>query len=344
MNRITSVDVFRTFAIIAVIIIHSSPFEDRAVRMGLMIDIPTLINQFSRFAVPLFFIFSGFFWASKLDKNPHIMATTLTIMKRIFLVFGAWSLICLLPTSPNEIAHFSELGTIHYVQWRLTEALADPITTLFQGTKVHLWFLVALLWCFAISALFLSKQFKNGLLVTALILYAIGLAGGAYMHTPVGISVDFNFRNGPFFGLLYFVTGYFLFQQKPQTGWFHLGLYLATFGFIAQFVEQFVLHRYWGVTMIQDYVIGTYPFALGMALIALSNVPALQLTRLAAIGPLVSGIYISHYLYLELLIPVDDIYTGNPVWETLFPIAVFIAGYLTTRGLSQFRFTKKLFL
>ena len=66
---------------------------------------------------------------------------------------------------------------------------------------------------------------------------------------PAGLHVTFNFRDGPFFSLIFFVTGYFLHKR--------------------------------------DYVAGTYFFGVGVALIALSDSPWLPSPRLAAIGPYV---------------------------------------------------------
>ncbi len=70
MERIESVDVFRLIAIVAVIAIHTSPFhvdvdgENEAYMYADMI-----INQLSRFAVPFFYVTSGYFWGLKVRKS-----------------------------------------------------------------------------------------------------------------------------------------------------------------------------------------------------------------------------------------------------------------------------------
>lgn len=63
-DRNYSVDLIRTVAILAVVVIHvSTAFLDRTLPFTTPFDILLLINQFSRFAVPLFFAISGYMLA-----------------------------------------------------------------------------------------------------------------------------------------------------------------------------------------------------------------------------------------------------------------------------------------
>ncbi len=68
------------------------------------------------------------------------------------------------------------------------------------------WMLFSLL----ISTAFIKLRQTKGLLVSAVLLYFAGVLLKAYSNTPLGFSVEFNTRNGPFFSTLHFVTGYLM--------------------------------------------------------------------------------------------------------------------------------------
>jgi surface polysaccharide O-acyltransferase-like enzyme len=132
-------------------------------------------------------------------------------------------------------------------------------------------------------------------------LFIIGLAGGAYADTPIGFHSAFNFRNGPFFSLIMFSTGYALQRRGRELPSIWIGLAIAIAGFTIQMCEVIWLQQRWGANMSHDYVVGTFFFGLGVTLVALSNVKPLRIPALASIGPLVLGIYACHFLYVDLL-------------------------------------------
>ena len=63
-ERIRSVDVFRVLAIAAVIALHTAPHAGPDA-VGSRFDARTVWDQLERFAVPLFFMLSGYFWAGR---------------------------------------------------------------------------------------------------------------------------------------------------------------------------------------------------------------------------------------------------------------------------------------
>lgn len=106
MNRLTGVDVVRVVAVIAVIIIHTTPFAHDSAPLGSVLDLATLLNQAARFAVPFFLILSGYFWAPKVKGELGVVAPSVTMAKRIGFVFLAWSAIYLFPTNlADALAH-----------------------------------------------------------------------------------------------------------------------------------------------------------------------------------------------------------------------------------------------
>jgi surface polysaccharide O-acyltransferase-like enzyme len=332
----------RVLAIIAVIAIHTEAFSGQASPIGTALDLATVVNQLARFAVPFFFIMAGYFWAQKVSAPRAVYQPTLAMVKRALLIFVVWSLVYLLETRLVESFFNGPSGPLDQIYANFEKALSNLFNTALQGTKGHLWFLPALISSVMVSAVLIRLQCERLLVVVAVIFYLVALAGTPYSDTPLGFRIHFNFRNGPFISLLFFVTGYFMRRYTPGAHWLRSGLLLACAGVLLDFVELSVLHARWGTTMAQDFVLGTYPFGVGMAMIALSNPRHLNFTHTAAIGPWVLGIYASHYIFVDLLKPVDTRFAGNWMWSLLYLGAVFLLSYLLVRFLALFNMTRKI--
>lgn len=340
MNRLQGVDVVRALAILAVIIIHTSPFECPSARIGGHLDIATVVNQASRFAVPFFFVISGYFWSCKIAKGNSVFQPTVKMVRRIATIFLFWSVVYLLPVNLVDAFAYGLLGPIKVVYWNLVNLVNNPIRAMFHGTEAHLWFLTSLISSMIISAVFLRYSLGRSLIALAIILYAAGLVGKAYAHTPIGFDVAFDVKEGPFLSLIFFVTGCRL-QKKGATGsWFAKGIFLAIIGLMVHFSELLMLHH-WGITMDQDCLFGTYFLGVGIALIALSDTKYLRFSHFAVIGPKVLGIYASHYIFVKLLEPIDRQLTGNSLWDVTYVFAVFFLSFLVTLNFAKLPVTRR---
>lgn len=342
MERNKSVDVIRVIAIFAVVVIHTRPFPHGFFNIGIDFNVGDLLNQISRFAVPFFFVISGYYWASKFTDSESSFNFSIKMAKRISKLFLAWSLIYLLPTNIAEALSHGMLGPIKVIYWNIYDAIYHPMTTLMQGTKVHLWFLISLLCSLIISSILVDRNMKRSLIALSLFLYIIGLCGKSYSNTPIGFQIDLNFRNGPFFGLIFFVSGYFLNRRDPKDCWLLIGIIFTVLGFALHFFELYMLQQYWDTATRQDYVVGTYFVGVGVSLIALSNPPILRIGHLSFIGPLVLGIYAIHFVFIDLLLPLGSSLYGNASWEIGYPIAVFVLSLVTVYGMSRLRWTRSL--
>lgn len=343
MKRIESVDLFRLLAIIAVIIIHISWFKHDTVANSLNTEqtLYYFLNQLSRFAVPFFFIISGYFWGVKVSQKQDVVQSTFPMAKKVFFLFIAWSIIYLLPLNIGAIYDYGILGPIKISYWHLQSLLQQPLTLLVQGTKVHLWFLIALLNALFISAFFIYKKQKVLLMILALGLYFIGLLAKAYSDTPWGVNFAFDTRNGPFFSTIFFVTGYLLSTKKSSVKWFYYGLSLLIFGAVLHFLESRFLWVNYHILPLHEYLLGTYFVGLGAALVALSNRTCLQHKSLSQLGKLTLGIYVVHFIYVDILKPFDLMNDGL-WWEFFHIITVFLLSILTTVLLSKYKLTRKL--
>jgi surface polysaccharide O-acyltransferase-like enzyme len=342
MARSQSVDIFRVLGILAVIGLHVSQQTDPA-GLGRRLDIATLFDQLERFAVPMFFTLSGYFWASKCETASDCWPRALALARRVLLLFACWCLVYALASIADAaVRHGSLVRAIDIVAARHS----GPLTLLLQGTKVHLWFLPALASAALISGACLagrrSSSFGWGLLaVLATLLFLAGLAGKAYAPA-LGLAPRFNFRNGPFFSLALFAAGAALSRLRPVPAWLARGALVAGAGLALQLCETLWLQRRWGASLVQDYVVGTFLFGLGAAMMALSGTSALRSPRLAAIGPLVLGIYASHYLFIDLLYPLDGLLRGHPGWRVAYVALVFACALALSRLLARHAWTRHL--
>jgi surface polysaccharide O-acyltransferase-like enzyme len=338
MQRIQSIDVFRVLAIIAVIALHTAPHGGPDA-VGLRFDTRTLFDQLERFAVPVFFILSGYFWAGRCTNGPGCLAAGLALARRVLVLFAAWSVIYFLVTAAGAAAATGSLAA----GWRTAvRPLPGLPTLLLQGTKVHLWFLPALALAAVASGALLARGLDRTLVVLAVALYAVGLAGKAYADAPFGFHTHVNLRNGPCFSLIMFVSGIHLRRVGPSPAWRWPGLALALAGLALQLVEVAWLHARWGTNMAQDFVLGTWLYGLGVSMVALSDPPFLRLPRLAGLGPLVLGIYASHYLFVDLLTGPDNALRALPGWDVVAIALVFALSLALTGLLWRFPPTRRL--
>jgi surface polysaccharide O-acyltransferase-like enzyme len=340
LNRIASVYVFRLIAVTAVIAIHTQPFHSGSLGNAAVWDLGVLINQSARFAVPFFFVTSGYFWGTKIRQGISPSPVSLSTAKRIFQIFAFWSIVYALPYDLSSVAEYGILGPIKAAYWNLLFLIKHPLILLMQGTKSHLWFLIALLCSLGISNCFVVKKSYKALFLVSVALYSIGLLAKAYADTPFGIRLEFNTRNGPFFSTIFFVSGYFLSQFKPGPGWFLKGVALLAFGWTIHFSELYILGKLYGTNPSQDYLVGTYFMGIGTAVASLSNNAVFSNETLRDIGKFTLGIYAIHLIFVDILSPISKL-ISSPFWEIGYICFVLMFSVASVTALSKSEVTRR---
>ena len=336
-KRIEGVDFFKIISIAAVVAIHTKPFaSNKSIEYEWCLAI--LTNQLLRFAVPFFFVISGFLWASKI-KSANLWFYTTRATKKMAVFFVAWSLVYLLPLDWQSWAFAENAWDALFNNFlaNISHLTNNFYYVLMNGTMDHLWFIPSLISCMVISAVFAAKNKWVGLFILSLVLYLIGLMGKAYSVTPWGLNIDFNFRNGPFFGLVFFVSGCLLQRRGINKNWFGTGLILFFAGAATHFFEINLILKIWGGTLMQDFVFGTYFFGLGAAIIALSNPPWLRISWAPKIAELVFGVYAIHILILLQIRYFGRNYNGIVWWDIGFTLAVVALSFLFSYYLYRHR-------
>ena len=335
MNRIQSVDIFRLLAIIAVISLHTTPFKvESAVNTDLFEYLSVLINQLSRFAVPFFFIISGYFYSVKLNNGTDPLSAANKMGYRILTLFLFWCFVYLLPYNISAIYEHGILGPIKVSYWSINHLIAHPIKLVMQGTKIHLWFMISLLFSLYICSFFIYKKWIKSLIIISIVLYVIGVLAKSYIDTPFGLDIGFNTRNGPFFGTLFFTTGYIISTLKSNSKWLLYGFFIFLLGTSIHFCEIYTINQYFHTSLYQDYVFGTYLMGLGVALASLSNHPILHSKKMSNIGQMTLGIYAIHFIFVDLLKPFDT-YLNSAAWEISYVLIVTMLSILPIHFLSK---------
>ncbi len=344
-DRIPSVDVFKLVAMLAVILLHTEPFGFHYFQQksDLFKFMHIIIDNLARFAVPFFFVISGYFWGTRLQAGRSINGITLRMIKHFSYIFVLWSCIYLLPYNISSISQYGLLGPLKLSYWSLCSAISDP-TVIFHGTKGHLWFLVGLICAVSISYLFIRYNMTRTLIAISISLYIVGVMAGSYSQSKVGINIHFYTRNGPFCATLFFVSGYILSRYKPTHKWQIVGFYTFVIGLLMHFSEIYYLWQIYGVyPHHHDYVFGTYFMGLGVAIMSLSNHRLFINDKLAMIGKLTLGIYLIHFIFVDLLAPITEALV-SPAWEVTCPFIVLLASIISVSVLSKYRVTRSLVL
>lgn len=255
-NKIQSIELGRVVAILAIIAMHCQMFLsywqiDQTPWVGY------LFNQATRFAVPLFFLISGYLIQAKLTVDPISTLTRyVTPLVRIFIV---WSVICLV--MPFNWGTLAEQGYLAEKQGYWGYLAQAPLNSLLEGGLVHLWFIPALICAAAIGAGLQKFNQIELFIPLGIALYVYGVLAGSYQGVTEFWSPFFT-RNGPFFSTLLFAIGFSIRQQATRAT-SRQALTLALLGMALHFGEAYILSHFQQPFNGNDYLFGTVLWGTG---------------------------------------------------------------------------------
>lgn len=339
--RIISIDFFRCLAVLAVMVIHTKPFMFDLFRDPSYRLVEYLFNQPPRFAVPFFFVTSGYFLAQKYAKAAVQWTVCLGYVRRLLFLLVVWSLIYLL--LPSDWVGLMKVGYVEHTLIKIRRLLDSPLLLFLEGGRVHLWFLSSLICGVVLLTLFSQRGYLRALVVFATLLFAVGLLGSSYSRTPLGLQLPFYPRNGPFLSLICLTIGFLIYQNRQHIRLSPLqaGM-IAVFGMALHVAETLVLWWALAVPMIaHDFLIGSVVCAAGLLLFALSSPDFGRKSGLHIPGKYTLGIYLSHLLFVDLLGPITP-WLELHLWQILLPLTSFLLSYALTYTLGRWRWSKVL--
>lgn len=196
------IDIFKLISAVLVVFIHANDTPN--------IHIDLIVKSFSRFAVPFFFVVSGFFFKKGLDRANSKRDYFFKYQKKLILIYIFWALVNI-PLQLNTYLNlYSEASTI--------KILLLMCRRIFLCGSGFVWYILAMIEAAAVIYL-LDKYKKKRLLISLIIIGLIlGMIYDSFFEvlsgTPVGRINDifytvFSWSNNfimkgiPFMGLGY---------------------------------------------------------------------------------------------------------------------------------------------
>lgn len=332
-----SIESMRFIAAFAVILIHY--FYPKEKDFG---DLGLIVNQCARFAVPFFFIVSGYFLAEKLKQGDKPIVY-LNYIKKVLILYIAWQLIYFINPPHGEIyirgfwkAYSNKLHSVIDQRW-------DYV--IFKGWSQHLWFFLSLALTVGVFFLFRLKRIYL-LVVIAFILYIIGALTKTYAKSKIGIQVEslgfpkkFNTNNLIFFSALPFSLGV-LWSVKSIRVTLLPAILILIVGYALHFTEVWYLGQI-KLKQRMDYGFSTFLMGLGVFLVALNRPKLLEFKLMANLGKYSLGIYAIHILMANYLSEFIFVHYKPYLFITL-PIATLIVCTMVTFILSKIPVVKKI--
>lgn len=284
-----SIESLRFIAALAVICIHFFYPKNK--------ELTLWINQWARFAVPFFFMVSGYFLAQKLQKNDK-PSVYFKYIKKVLILYIVWQVIYFMNPPIGDIYIYG-IKKAYLVKWNgFIHQRWDLIV--FKGFAQHLWFFASL----SLTVLyFLIFRLKRVYLMLgfSILLYLVGALTKAYVKTSIGIDPrflgfpdKFNTNNLIFFSALPFTVGV-LFSLKNWKVNIGVAFLVLIIGYGLHAAEVWWL----GTQKLHqrvDYVFSTILVGLGVFMIGLARFKPLEWKPLASLGKYSLGIYGMHVL------------------------------------------------
>ncbi|MFC6906861.1 acyltransferase [Halalkalicoccus tibetensis] len=338
-DRLQSIDSMRLLAMVFIVSIHTDPFRGLGVYGN---TLNFLIDSTARFAVPFFFVTSGYFFALKtVHRDPTKYFIKRAIIITSLYIFG---LLLAFPVFITGTVIRSGTDTEAIVQsslLRIGEFIA-PVELLYYGTSISviLWFLPALLFSLGLIYLAILSKTTKYLLPISIGLHIIGLLGASY---TMFVDIPLETRDALFFGFFYTSLGYWIAASDWQPDSAHSTLYLgATILFsILHIGERYMLgYVLTGETLAQgvytaSYTISTAFLTLSLFLFLLSRPHFGRSTPVPAWGKYAVGIYVVHPAVLYIVERTDGPIrhigieaTDTLLWHLLLTPATFFGALL----------------
>lgn len=313
--------ILEAIACISVIMIHRK----------LQGTIGDILIVLARFAVPLFFLISGYYNYEASDEKLKQRAIKLL---KTFLIISSIYLGC------NFI--FGLLTNTNQIQITYREILALVLFNLTNFIEGHLWFIVALIYTY-IANIFIPKKCKKLFLFLPIIpviaFYGLQLVkpnlGG---HILTAIT-----RNWITIGIPFYVIGSIIREKENKikiSNTFLIMLIIT--GMIGSISEFFIVKNILNVKYLGDLYLGTIITTISLFILAIKNPKLVKFKPLEDIGMKYSMIiYLIHPLYIKI-INLGLKYFNLEISNIFVILIVFICSYITAYVYLKFSNLKKI--
>ncbi len=347
-SRIASIESFRVFAILGVILWHT----DLLLRLRHLGNgrwpVDLTIDLVWWATLPYFFIVAGYFYAKSVDTYGHPIAQLRHYSSSLIGILVAW--VCVYTVIPsNWPVAVRDHGWWQPFQTEVVKNMtllsSQHLRLFLEGESPvwHLWFLPALMFSLATVALIFQFRLRQWVIPLMLGCYLLALteevAGGHFRN--------FTFHLGTWsIAILFTVLGSWLAGRgQPSLA---MALIVLVGGYALAFGEWVVMKEYFHLaSTYKHHYFGGIFLALGFFLLALAKPHLGRSTPLPFLAKFTLGVYVSHALIiytftavgwrLQNLFPVV-----SPVWPFVFPFMVYLMAVLFTLFISKVSLTRHL--
>ena len=235
-----------------------------------------------------------------------------------------------------------EVGYQQHTLNKIRQVLVSPLLLLFEGTKVHLWFLSSLSLGVVLLTFFIGIGRPGLLIFFSVLLFAVGLFAGSYSVTPLGLNLPFISRDGPFLSTICLGLGFLIYQRRQARLSAAQAFLFISSGLALHVGETWALWKYYATPMLNhDYLIGTVICSVGVLLLALAAPDIGRSGKLYTLGECTFGVYLCHYFFVDALGPLTYLFELH-IWQFLFPFLVFLLSQAMALMLTRWSWSKAL--
>lgn len=342
--KISSIEALRGLAMFCIIATHTAPFLRQIKDYDAWYYLGHVIQQLNSFAVPFFFLASGYFFALGVNKHglpkqikryiPRIALLLLIWIVLNGVFWGQWL---------QDVVDSGSLRPLLSNFLFLPQyAVSRPDEFLYWGTAVPLWFLFSLIEGSLVLSILIALKFgTKPILLVGAAAYTFMLSASLYSDTWIGASFTLPFQQrGIFIAVFFLSLGYFAANSEISKIKVN-GLLLLAISIILMFAESAIMSAH------NDQLFEEHPYLFSTPLVALSifiwamqNPTAGSNSLLFKIGSISLGIYVVHPIVIGAL----DYYgntTSHPAWELSFPFLVLLISMLIVSFLSKIPYLRK---
>lgn len=308
--RINSIDVLRVIAAVAIIFVHTNYYTE-------------LTRPIFSFAVPAFFVISGYFYCNAAQEKKKARIKNILILT-------------LLSNALYFVYQFAMAVVGHNLQGFMTESfsvksLCELVFLNESPFGAHLWFLTALLYCMIIEY-FLSKiKLKKIIyIIMTVVLFVLSLILGKYSLLLLKTEIPVLYvRNFLFAGMPFFLLGkIFKDSDVVKLRINNIALLLLSVLFAGTTVVEKYLLVLYNVNTTREEYISTVFMVICLFILVLKN-PCSEPSRITEV---ISGwgrkyiliVYIIHPMIIAIvnkIIPQSNII--RTVYDVLCPLIIF---------------------
>ncbi|WP_404455715.1 acyltransferase [Virgibacillus necropolis] len=363
MERNYSIDFVKFFAIFFVVAIHTGTVSN--VQLG-NVDgefVDFLIDIVARFAVPFFFITSGYLFMHKMNsiqngEDVNVFKKQLSYLKRytvkLVKLYIAWFIFYFIFELLVKFIETEKMGEALSSMTSGFISQFDILDIIYYGTdspQYHLWFLLALIYSIIIIFIFMKLRLLKVLFVVSLGFHLYGMFGQSYSWI---YEIPYDTSDALFFGLFYSSLGAIFAKYNELFNVLACKIFnIEYIGFlfvlsVAQIAEAFINIQLLGGQN-QNYFISTIPLSILIFLFIIKYPAIGKNSFVSKIGANAVGIYVSHVFVIKAIRMFMEQFgltavTEQIIWQILFTPAVFIIAYFFYSGLKIQKLKCKEFL